>query len=246
MRKFLIAANWKMNTNIEDGINLIKNINSSDNENIDILICPPLTHLSSIYSNKSNNIKIGAQNSYFENKGAFTGEVSNSMLKSVGCENVIVGHSERRSIFNEDNSLINRKLASSIQSGLTPILCVGESLEQRENGSTNQVLQEQLDECLLNIQASKCVIAYEPIWAIGTGITPTLNQISETHSFIKDHLENKHNYPKPIILYGGSLKDTNAEEILSIESVNGGLIGGASLVAEKFNKIIEMAESLAK
>ncbi len=248
MSKYLIAGNWKMNTNISEAKKLISELKSdvTFKNDVEMLVCPPFTHLyliSELISDTS--IKLGAQNSYYEGSGAFTGEVSNDMLKSVGSDYVILGHSERREIFNESNAIINQKVKSSLNSGLNVILCIGESESCREKGETNQVLENQLTESLLDIEDTQYLtIAYEPIWAIGTGKSATSEIISETHLFIKSYLNNHYKGNSIKILYGGSMKPENAESILQIESVDGGLVGGASLSADSFSSIYNIASNL--
>lgn len=241
MSKYLIAGNWKMNMDIDESISLVNSIISNDK--VEVLICPPSTNIYSVKNAINNSIKVGAQNSYYQENGAFTGEVSNQMIRSAGAEYVIIGHSERREIFNESNDLINKKVKSALANQLIPILCIGESLDERKSDQTNDVLSKQITECLDGIN-NEVIIAYEPIWAIGTGLTPTSEQIEETHKFIKNYVNDNFSY-QPKVLYGGSLKDTNAQEILSINPVDGGLIGGASLVSDKFNKIIQIASELS-
>ena len=207
-------------------------------------------------NDSSLNIKIGAQNCYFEKKGAFTGEISVEMLKEVGCSYVIVGHSERRAIFDETNELINKKLLAILSEDLIPILCIGETIEDRKSGNTFTVLEQQLNGCLLGIDNSdidgvnsnidKIVIAYEPVWAIGTGVSATAAEVAEAHKWLREFLVGKFGEKANdvYLLYGGSLSDANAEEVLSIKDVDGGLIGGASLVAERFLSIIKTALSI--
>jgi triosephosphate isomerase len=249
MSKYLIAGNWKMNTNIISAKNLISDLTNkiSSPDNMDILICPPFTHLEASSSLlNSTSIKLGAQNSFYESSGAFTGEISNDMLKSVGCEYVIIGHSERRNLFGESNQLINKKIKSVLNSGLNVILCIGESESERGAGNTNSILFGQLEESLKDILSiDSLTIAYEPVWAIGTGKTATPEIISETHEFINNYLYYKYGENNIKILYGGSMKPENAESILEIENVGGGLIGGASLNAESFSSICEIANRLS-
>lgn len=249
MSKYLIAGNWKMNTNIDNAKDLILDIikETSEIDDVDILLCPPYTHLyHSSQTTKVSNISIGAQNSYFESSGAYTGEVSNDMLISVGCSYVILGHSERREIFCEDNELVNKKVISALDSGLNVILCIGESESERESGNTNNVLFGQLEESLENVKDnSNLTVAYEPVWAIGTGKTATPEIIVETHEFINTYLRNRFGNNNIKILYGGSMKPENAESILKIDNVSGGLIGGASLNSESFSTICKIASSLS-
>lgn len=249
MSKYLIAGNWKMNTILDDAkrITNILHTNDSFDPEVEMLICPPFTHLSFLSETLDfSRISLGAQNSYFEEKGAYTGEISNQMLISVGCEYVILGHSERRSLFYETDELINKKVISALRAGLRVILCIGETLEQRKSGDTNDILNTQLLNCLENVNFSieNLKIAYEPVWAIGTGMTPTTEQIAETHKFIRNKLKSKYPSNSIKILYGGSLNPNNSDNILSIENVNGGLIGGAALDAESFINIYKSAIKL--
>lgn len=248
MSKYLIAGNWKMNTNISEAKKLVSELKDevSFTYEVDMLVCPPFTHLYPLSELVTDTkIKLGAQNSYYEESGAFTGEVSNDMIKSVGCQSVILGHSERREIFNESNEIINLKVKKTLNSGLNVILCIGESETSRENGQTNNILEKQLTECLAEIKDdTNLTIAYEPIWAIGTGKSATPNIISETHTFIKSYLNNHFGDNSIKILYGGSMKPENAESILRIDNVNGGLIGGASLKSDSFNSIYKIACNL--
>lgn len=249
MSKFLIAGNWKMNTNLDEAkriSNVLHSYKNFDSE-VEMLVCPPFTHLNFMSEILDmSRISLGAQNVYSEDKGAYTGEISNDMLVSVGCEYVIIGHSERRIIFSENNDIINKKVTNSLKAGLRVILCVGETLQERESGITNSILESQLKDCLnkveFNIENLK--VAYEPVWAIGTGKTATLGQITETHNFISGYLKEKYKDSNVKILYGGSMNPTNAKEILSIENVNGGLIGGASLNPESFLEIYNSAIEL--
>jgi len=251
LRKPIIGGNWKMNRGapaeakemLEKLIPLVKNI-----ENVDVVVCPPFTALtSSIDFVKGTNVKIGAQNMYFEDKGAFTGEISPLFLKAIECEYVILGHSERRNIFKESDELINKKLKKSLSIGLKPIVAIGEHLEERESGKTKEVIQRQIDETFKDISKEemlKIVIAYEPIWAIGTGKTATPEQAEEIHAFIRELLTQK--YEKETadsirIQYGGSIKPNNAEELLKQANIDGGLVGGASLQADSLFEIVQAA-----
>lgn len=244
--KPLIAANWKMNMDIKEGVSfisefkvLVKNI-----KNEEIVVCPPFTLLYEVKKllNK-NNIILGAQDMYFEEKGAFTGEISALMLKDVGCEYVILGHSERRQYFNETNELINKKIKSALENKLKPILCIGESLKQRNNNETMKIIKNQLINCLKNINENEIkniVIAYEPVWAIGSGKNATPEQAEEVHKFIRDLLTNIYNknISKNIrIIYGGSVKESNIKALMAMKNINGALVGGASLDAKNFADI---------
>lgn len=252
MRRPIIGGNWKMNRGTpmeaqEMLENLIPLINSIDT--VDIFVAPPFTVLNSAYLiTKDTNIKIGAQNMYFEEKGAYTGEISPMFLKKIGIEYVILGHSERRDIFKESNDLINKKLKKALSLDLKPIVCIGEHLEEREVGNTKEVIEFQIKETfkdLSNDQMIKTVIAYEPIWAIGTGKTATPEQAEEIHIFIREMLAFKFDdeTAKSVrIQYGGSIKPTNAEELFNKNNIDGGLIGGASLQADSLAQIIKAAE----
>ena len=249
MRKKIIAGNWKMNNDLQGSEKLIvelKNLLKNEKPNCDIIICPPFTSLSEASKLlKGSIIKLGAQNMHFEENGAFTGEVSSSMLKSAGCEYVILGHSERRTIFNESDELINKKIKKALLSGLKPIFCVGELLEERENGSTNDVVKRQVLKGSEGISASdmkNIIIAYEPVWAIGTGKTATPDQAQEVHEFIRDLIEIEYSLEVAndiTIQYGGSVKPDNAKELLSQKDIDGALVGGACLKADSFMGIIK-------
>lgn len=213
-----------------------------------VIVCPPYTSLSLASSLlKGSIIKLGAQNMYFEEQGAFTGEISAAMLKSAGCEYVIIGHSERRTIFRETNGMINLKIKKALGSGLKPVFCIGETLEEREKGITNEVLKTQLEEGLAGLgedDVNKIIIAYEPVWAIGTGRTATPEQAQEAHKFIRNVIGEKFSPAVAgniIIQYGGSVKPDNAAELLKQEDIDGALVGGACLKADSFLSIIRSA-----
>jgi triosephosphate isomerase (TIM) len=253
MKRFLIAGNWKMNTTLAEASILaseIKNIFALKPPTVDVLLCPPFINLVEVVNEvKDTFLRVGAQNCHNEDKGAYTGEISATMIKAVGCTDVILGHSERRKYFAESNSFINKKINAALKNDLRVILCIGETLEERQSGATFNILGAQLFECLNGLsdsQFSGIVVAYEPVWAIGTGIAATLEQIDEAHVFIRNELKeiNPLHGCETLILYGGSVDDTNAEDILNIKEVAGALIGGASLKAEKFSKIIEFAEAI--
>jgi len=249
MRKNIIAGNWKMNATAEEAktltTGLIEKI-STVNKNIEVIVCPPFIHLSpTITALKESPIFVGAQNCYFHDKGAFTGEVSASMLKNLGCSHVIIGHSERRSLFNETNELLLKKVEAALDAGLRPIFCVGESLEEREDDKHFQVIKSQIEEVLYRFGIADILeisIAYEPVWAIGTGKAATADQAQEMHSFIRGLIRKQ--YDESVanvisILYGGSVKPSNAKEIFSKPDIDGGLIGGASLKAQDFVDIAQ-------
>ena len=249
MRRRIIAGNWKMHNNLSESQNLVtKLVNELNNQNInrEVIICPPFTSLTEV-SNllDGTKIELGAQNMHFEDKGAFTGEISADMLKSVGCKYVILGHSERRTIFGESDEIINKKIKQALNAGLIPIFCMGETLEQREDGITNDVINNQVSEGIKELSeedVNKIIIAYEPIWAIGTGKTATPEQAQEVHKFIRSLLRENfsentsQNIP---ILYGGSVKPNNAADILAKEDIDGALVGGACLATDSFVSIIK-------
>ncbi len=248
--KPLIAANWKMNKGISESVsfidefkNYVKNVKTAE-----ILICPPFTSLYEVKKAiKDTNIKLGAQNMHFEEKGAFTGEISALMLKAAGCEYVILGHSDRREIFNENDDMINKKIIAALKNSLRPILCVGENLEQRQSGRTNEIIESQLKNCLKGIgkeQILKVDIAYEPIWAISKGNpnhkAATSQDAEEGHKFIRGIIAKafgEDTSKNARIIYGGSMKPENAKELLSMPNINGGLVGNASLDAKSFSEI---------
>ncbi|MBW7842818.1 MAG: triose-phosphate isomerase [Ignavibacteriales bacterium] len=249
MRKNVIAGNWKMNNDLAQSEKLIvelKNLLQNEKPNCDVIICPPFTSLSEASKLlKGSNIKLGAQNMYFEESGAFTGEVSASMLKSAGCEYVILGHSERRTIFEESDEVINKKIRKALSAGLKPIFCVGELLSERETGITNDVIKRQILSGLQGVteeEMKNIIIAYEPVWAIGTGKTATPSQAQEVHEFIRDLIQIDYSLETAndvTIQYGGSVKPENAKELLSQKDIDGALVGGACLKADLFMGIIK-------
>ena len=250
MRRKVIAGNWKMNNDITESQKLVSGIISGlgNDKHCDVILCPPFTSLSEVNSLiKNTQIKLGAQNMFYEDNGAFTGEVSANMLKSVGCEYVILGHSERRTIFGENDETINKKNKKAIKSGLKVIFCIGESLYQRENGTTNEIVKSQIFKGLEGITSEEMksvIIAYEPIWAIGTGKTATPAQAQEVHLFIRELVAEIYSFSVSenlIIQYGGSVKPDNAKELLSQKDIDGALVGGACLKADSFLSIIAAA-----
>lgn len=226
-------------------ISAIKNEMSKSETQTEVIVCPPFTSLETATTLlKGSKIKLGAQNMHYEENGAFTGEVSASMLKSVGCKFVILGHSERRTIFGETDEVINLKIKKAIASGLKPIFCVGETLEERENGLTEKVVETQIKNGLKGIpesDLSELIVAYEPVWAIGTGKTASPEQAQEVHKFIRNLIKSQFssNLAENIVIqYGGSVKPENAAELFSQQDIDGGLIGGASLKASSFMAIV--------
>ena len=246
MRKKVIAGNWKMNMLPNEAISFIERLTPLVKETEhEVILCVPYTDLFyTLLHVQGTNIKVGAQNMHWEEKGAYTGEVSAPMLKSIGVEYVIIGHSERRQYFAETDETVNKKIKSALKYGLKPIVCVGESLEQRENGTTGQIISNQIRKAFDGIpveELNKIIIAYEPIWAIGTGKTATKEQANETIQQIRSELakiygDNEAN--KTIIQYGGSVKESNAKELFEMSDIDGGLIGGASLKVKEFSKIV--------
>ena len=243
MRKKIVAGNWKMNTLPAEGVELAGGVAAGKAEVCDcvnFIVCPPFTHLASVVETlKGSNIAVGAQDCATETKGAYTGEVSAEMIAALGCEYVILGHSERRQYYGETSETLNKKMARTYENNLVPIYCVGENLEEREAGRHFEVCKQQLEEVVFNLteeQFAKLVIAYEPVWAIGTGKTATADQAEEIHAYIREVLRSKFGAAAEEcpILYGGSCKPSNAGEIFSKENVDGGLIGGAALKAEDF------------
>ncbi len=244
MRTKVIAGNWKMNNDLNGTISLISGIKSEiagKNFSAKLIVCPPFTSLETANELlKGSGIGLGAQNMYFEESGAFTGEISAAMLKSVGCEFVILGHSERRTIFGESDEVINKKVKKALASGLKPIFCIGETLEERESGVTFDVVKRQVVNGLAGVTEAEMdtvIIAYEPVWAIGTGKVATPAQAQEVHAFIRAELVKLFGATvaeKTIIQYGGSVKPDNAKELLGQPDIDGALVGGACLKADSF------------
>lgn len=244
MRKRIVAGNWKMNTTLPEGLELAKAVVERSvvlPKAIELVLIPPFTNINEVVKQvKGTNIKVGAQNCAEWVKGAYTGEVSASMISSTGATYVVIGHSERREFFNEDNKMLFRKIKQALQNHLTPIYCCGEKLQERESCNFFEVVEKQINESLFELSKEEMlqvVIAYEPVWAIGTGKNATSQQAQDMHAFIRTTLAKK--FGKEVadsisILYGGSCKPSNAEEIFARPDVDGGLIGGASLVADDF------------
>ena len=250
MRKKVIAGNWKMNKLPNEAIDFIDRLTPlvKDTEN-EVVVCVPYTDLFyALLTAQGTNIKIGAQNMHFEEKGAYTGEVSASMLKSIGVEYVIIGHSERRQYFNETDETVNKKVKSAFEHGLNPIVCVGETLEQRESGKAEEIITMQAQKALDGLkeeQVKNTIIAYEPIWAIGTGKTATKEDANNTIMQIRKKLAEIYGQNEAegvIIQYGGSVKSSNAKELFEMSDIDGGLVGGSSLKAEEFSKIVKFDE----
>jgi len=249
LRRYLIAGNWKMNKTNNEAVNLAKRIFSDSQgiEKVDIIICPPFTAIAPVYNViKDSNIRLGAQNMFYENEGAYTGEISGEFLKSIGCEFVIIGHSERRKYFNETDVEVNKKVKKSMAFGLTPIVCVGETLEEREKGKTEEVVKREIVGALQGqTDMDKIIYAYEPIWAIGTGKTAHPEDANKIHKLIRDIIKTDFRIDETRILYGGSVKSSNAEALMSQPDIDGSLVGGASLDAKSFVEIIKAAANLS-
>ena len=247
-RKKIVAGNWKMNMTIDESNDLINELKEVSENNIEIKIAPSFTNLyHAISLLKNSAIEVVAQNVHSEKRGAYTGEISTEMLKSIGVNTVIIGHSERRKYFNETDTILSKKVKAALENSLNIIFCIGEELSERESGNHFEIIKNQLTNALIDLNNSEIkniVIAYEPVWAIGTGITANNQQIQEMHEFIRELINKK--FGNEIadnirILYGGSVKPNNAKEIFSLNDVDGGLIGGASLNFSDFHRIINAA-----
>jgi triosephosphate isomerase len=252
IRRKLIAGNWKMNKTAGDGVALTKDITAEIGRigSVDVVLCPPFTALESVAKAlEGQSVKLGAQNMHPEKNGAYTGEVAAEMLRALFVSHVIIGHSERRTYFGETDALINKKVIAALANQLKPILCVGETLAEREAGSTLAVVQRHVEGGLQGVtaeQITNVVVAYEPVWAIGTGKVATTAQAQEVHAFIRDLLTKLYGGPlaqKVRILYGGSMKPSNAPELLAEKDIDGGLIGGASLEARSFIDLVKAADA---
>ena len=245
MRKRIVAGNWKMNLDWDEAQTLANAIQQIEIGQTEVIICPSSLYIGALSIENKSNIKIGAQNAYPKPSGAFTGEQSFTQLKSIGVSHVLIGHSERRAYFNETNAFLKEKVDACLEVGLTPIFCCGEELAIREKNEEAAFVTNQIAESLFHLSAedfSKCVLAYEPIWAIGTGLTASSAQAEEMHKCIRDFIAQK--YGEAIanatpILYGGSCNEKNAKELFACENVDGGLIGGAALKADSFSQIIQ-------
>ncbi len=242
MKDFL-AANWKMNKTVGEAKDFFAAFLPAvkDAGDVDIVIAPSFTALAaSIEAAKGSNVVIAAQDVYYEEKGAYTGEVSPQMLVDLGCRQVIVGHSERRQYFGETDSILNRKCTAAQKAGLGVIFCVGESLEERESGKTFDVIRREIEQGLEGVDSANLVVAYEPIWAIGTGKTATPEQAQEVHAFIRSLLVGRYGgtAAEIRILYGGSVTPENVDQLMAQPDINGALVGGASLKAESFSRIV--------
>jgi triosephosphate isomerase len=249
-RKKIIAGNWKMNKTSADGVALVTEIVAAvgKQSDVEVVVCPPFTAVEAVgKALEGSDVKLGAQNMHFEASGAFTGEVSAPMLRAIFATHVILGHSERRSYFGETDEIVNKKLLAALKNQLKPIFCVGETLAEREGGDTLKVVQRQVERGLEGVnkeQAAGIVVAYEPVWAIGTGKVATTEQAQEVHAFIRGLLVKLFGEAvaqKVRILYGGSMKPSNAPELLAQKDIDGGLIGGAALEARSFLELVSAA-----
>ena len=252
MRKPFVAGNWKMNTDSHSSVDLAKRVASGSSQvagqGVSVAVCPPFVYLQSVAKALSaSSVAVAAQDIYFEPKGAFTGEISASMLKDIGCTYALCGHSERRHVIGETDELVNKKVAAAIGGGLLPILCVGELLAEREASQTEEVVSRQLKAGLAGLgveKASAVTIAYEPVWAIGTGRTATPQQAQDVHSFVRKLITEFYDNQlaeEIRILYGGSVKPNNSADLMSQPDIDGLLVGGASLSADDFVTIIRSA-----
>jgi triosephosphate isomerase len=255
MRKLIIAGNWKLNKTSHEAIELVTLLKRelSDISGVDIIVCPPATALSDVRDVLTDsNIAVGAQNLYWEDSGAFTGEISAPFLKDIGVQYVIIGHSERRQYFGETDESVNKKIKAALRHGLTPIVCVGEVLQERVENRTREVIEKQCRAGLAGFtgdEIEKVVIAYEPVWAIGTGKTATPAQAQEVHKFIRDLLAQLYNEDiaqSVRILYGGSVNPENSAQLMSRPGIDGALVGGASLKADSFSAIVKNSCTVAQ
>jgi triosephosphate isomerase len=251
LRRYLIAGNWKMNKNNNEAVDLARRIvlNTQDIEKVDMVICPPFTALAPVHECiKDSKVKLGAQNMHFEDKGAYTGEISPEFLKNTGCQYVIIGHSERRMLFGETDQDVNKKIKKALAYGFIPIVCVGETLEEREKGETENIVTREVSAALEDqIDRDRIVFAYEPIWAIGTGKTARSEDANKIHSLVRNIVKTRFGMDDMslTVLYGGSVKPSNSEELLFQPDIDGSLVGGASLDAQGFTDIIKIASKLS-
>ena len=245
MRKPIIAGNWKMHKTIAEALEFVNEVKDRvNNDKVEAVICAPFTLLKDLkQATKGTNIKIGAQNMQFEEKGAFTGEISPLMLKELDMDYVVIGHSERRQYFNETDETVNKKVLKALEVGIDPILCVGETLEEREAGNTKDVCKVQVEKALENVSKedlAKVVIAYEPVWAIGTGKTATSEDANDVIAYIREVVANLYGElaNEVRIQYGGSVKPSNVAEIMNQSDIDGALVGGASLEANDYVELV--------
>ena len=248
MRKNIVAGNWKMNKSLAEGVQLAKDVNAAVEAagvlKCDVVVAPPFLHLTEVSKVTGSKVSVSAQNCAAEASGAYTGEVSAAMLSSANIPYAIIGHSERRTYYGDTDAILAKKVDQALANGLKPIFCIGEELSQRDSGKYFEVVSQQIEKGLYHLSAEdfgKIVIAYEPVWAIGTGRTASAEQAQEVHAFIRKTIANKYGETiadNTTILYGGSCNENNANELFACPDIDGGLIGGASLVADKFIKIV--------
>ncbi|NGF75342.1 triose-phosphate isomerase [Fluviicola sp. SGL-29] len=244
MRRKIVAGNWKMNLDWDAANALFQSLKTIQNEQVEVIVFPSSLYLAVFSSGNNHSLKVGAQNAYPKNSGAYTGEIAFSQLKSIGVSHVLIGHSERRDYFSENNSFLKEKVDACLENGITPVFCCGESLPVREKNEETAFVTRQIEESLFHLSADefkKCIIAYEPIWAIGTGLTATSEQAEQMHRDIRQYIAGKYGNETAehiSILYGGSCNEKNASELFSCPNVDGGLVGGASLKADSFTQII--------
>jgi triosephosphate isomerase len=252
MRKPIIAGNWKMNKTLSEAVDFVRQLKPlvADVRDIEIIVAPPFTALQAISREiEGSTIELAAQDVFWEASGAYTGEISPIMLKDVGCRHVIIGHSERRQYFGETNESVQKKIKASLAMGLHPIICVGEALEEREAGRTFDMVKNQVIQCLEGFspdEMERMTVAYEPIWAIGTGKTATPQQAEEVHAFIREQLAqitNRQVSEEVRIQYGGSVNPDNISDLMVQPNIDGALVGGASLKAESFSRIVKFKKA---
>jgi triosephosphate isomerase len=252
MRKPIMAGNWKMNKTVTEAVELVRQLKAlvADVEDVDIIVAPTFTALQAVSREiEGSNIHLAGQDVFWETSGAYTGEISATMLKDVGCQFVIIGHSERRQYFGEDNESVHKKISASLAAGLYPIICVGESLGEREAGKTFDVVKIQVIQCLKGFspeEMERITVAYEPVWAIGTGKTATPQEAEEVHGFIREQLEDIANQQVSQgvrIQYGGSVNPENISDLMVQPNIDGALVGGASLKADSFSRIVKFKKT---
>ncbi len=255
MRNIVVAGNWKMNTHREEATSLIDGVlrEAGNFGGVDVVLFPPYLFLDmAVQKCRKSGIGVGAQNAFYKKRGAYTGEISPVMLRDIGCDYVILGHSERRHYFDETNAIINKKMKSCLEAGLTPVLCIGETLTQRQQGKTFDILNDQIVYGLEGIDGSfikKTIIAYEPVWAIGTGISASITKAQEAHEYIRKTIESFTDTEAAgqiRILYGGSVNTKNARELLEEDDIDGALVGGASLKPESFCEIVKSGKATSQ
>lgn len=240
MRKPIIIGNWKMNMSLKGGLSFLSKLEKNVNEKIEVGIAVQSVSLVDMISH-SNNVLIGAQNCFYEDAGPYTGEISPVLLKEIKTKFCIVGHSERRALFNETNEMVNKKACKLLDNNITPVICVGEMFEQHEKKQTKETIKKQIKECCQDLKVENCIIAYEPVWAIGTGETPRLDEIQAIGALIRSELTKMYSAKQAgqvRIQYGGSVSEENIKQLLELEDIDGALVGGASLKIKSFSKLI--------